>query len=178
MMRLAVFALADEVVPVEGFTPLVTGVGKVAATLALTEAIAKERPECVLNVGTAGTFRRKVGDIVACRRFVDRDFARLPLPGIGWELGQDGPSVSTGDNFVTGGEDDGCDVVDMEAFALARVCAHFGVPFACVKYVTDIIGQNSVALWEAKLAEARERLTLYFERYGTGLLYEPCAEAR
>jgi adenosylhomocysteine nucleosidase len=32
-----------------------------------------------------------------------------------------------------------------------------------VKYVTDVIGQNSVKHWEDKLAEARQGLSNFFE---------------
>ena len=34
--------------------------------------------------------------------------------------------------------------------------------FISVKYVTDIIGQNSVKHWEDKLADARQGLSHYF----------------
>lgn len=35
-----------------------------------------------------------------------------------------------------------------------------------VKYVTDIIGQNSVKHWEDKLADARKGLGEFFEALG------------
>ena len=40
-----------------------------------------------------------------------------------------------------------------------------GVPYQehAVKYVTDIIGQNSVKHWEDKLADARKGLGAFFE---------------
>ena len=56
------------------------------------------------------------------------------------------------------------DVVDMEAYAEAQVCNELGIPFLSVKYVTDIIGQNSVKHWEDKLADARRGLSAYFEK--------------
>ena len=54
------------------------------------------------------------------------------------------------------------DVVDMEAYAQAFVCRSKEIPFISVKYVTDIIGQNSVKHWEDKLADARQGLSHYF----------------
>lgn len=63
-----------------------------------------------------------------------------------------------GDTFLTELSDVSGDVVDMEAYAQALVCRAKNVPFISVKYVTDIIGQNSVKHWENKLADARKRV--------------------
>jgi adenosylhomocysteine nucleosidase len=52
------------------------------------------------------------------------------------------------------------DVVDMEAFALARVCVAERAPFACIKYVTDGADADSAAHWAAALDAA----SLAFER--------------
>lgn len=46
------------------------------------------------------------------------------------------------------------------------VCRAKNVPFISVKYVTDIIGQNSVKHWEDKLADARKGLGEFFEKLG------------
>ena len=51
----------------------------------------------------------------------------------------------------------------MEAYAQAWVCRTKNTPFIAVKYVTDIIGQNSVKHWEDKLADARKGLGAVFE---------------
>lgn len=73
---------------------------------------------------------------------------------------------NTGDTFLTELSDVKGDVVDMEAFAQAFVCRAKNVPFIAVKYVTDIIGQNSVKHWEDKLADARKGLGEFFEQIG------------
>ena len=73
---------------------------------------------------------------------------------------------NTGDTFLTELLDVKGDVVDMEAFAQAFVCRAKNVPFIAVKYVTDIIGQNSVKHWEDKLADARKGLGEFFEQIG------------
>ena len=57
-------------------------------------------------------------------------------------------------------------IPDMEAYAQAQVCRELGIPFLAVKYVTDIVGQNSVKHWEDKLADARRDLTAYFKGIG------------
>ena len=70
---------------------------------------------------------------------------------------------NTGDTFLTELSDVKGDVVDMEAYAQAWVCRTKNTPFIAVKYVTDIIGQNSVKHWEDKLADARKGLGAFFE---------------
>jgi len=77
-----------------------------------------------------------------------------------------GGVCNTGDTFLTELSDVSGDVVDMEAYAQALVCRAKNVPFISVKYVTDIIGQNSVKHWEDKLADARKGLGEFFEKLG------------
>lgn len=161
---------------------VITGIGKTQAAASLAFAIAEHKPDAVLNIGTVGSYRHNVGDILVSRRFVDRDMQRLPIDGVCRELdmsdlsfGEGLPSVvdgqetatsmriNTGDNFVFSPEEDlGCDAVDMESFAFAWVCRKAGVPFLAVKYVTDKLGQNSVEAWAEKLEHARRDLQAYF----------------
>ena len=54
----------------------------------------------------------------------------------------------------------------MEAYTQAFVCRAKNVPFIAVKYVTDIIGQNSVKHWEDKIVDARRELGFFFEKLG------------
>lgn len=70
---------------------------------------------------------------------------------------------STGNTFVTETASFRGDIVDMEAYAQAHVCGELNVPFLSVKYITDIIGENSGKHWEDKLAEARTGLATWFE---------------
>lgn len=154
-----------------------TGVGKVKSAFYLTEAINQGQPDLVINVGTAGTIHHGVGDIFVCRRFIDRDMAKLADLGVECEIDSSGLLAqkgyclrwqgegvcNTGDTFLTELSDVKGDVVDMEAYAQAMVCRAKEVPFISVKYVTDIIGQNSVKHWEEKLADARTGLAVFFE---------------
>ena len=67
----------------------------------------------------------------------------------------------TGDNFVddvpleayTFGDNWMCDVVDMESYALAKVCSHYEVPFISFKYITDYADEHSVGDWEDNLGD-------------------------
>lgn len=185
---LSTFAVAEEIIQIKipkfQVVNIVTGVGKAQAAHVLTKSIAEWQPCCVLNIGTAGTQRWKVGDICLSRHYIDRDFQRIPLPGLSFEITDrnilppmlnswidllkrevtlNNATVNTGDDFVTGGELLTGDVIDMEGYAQALVCREMGVPILSVKYITDVVGENSVEIWEKKLAHAREALTLLFE---------------
>lgn len=154
-----------------------TGVGKVASSIALMDAIDRYQPDLVLNIGTAGALRHAIGTIKVCTHFIDRDFQKEPALELNFELDSKDLLLSsgfcnawdvdgicnTGDSFVTSLSDaTHDDVFEMEAFAEASVCAFKKRPFVAIKYVTDIIGQNSLKLWEDKLADARTELTTFF----------------
>lgn len=175
-------ALPGEFVPVELPGAVVehiyTGVGKANSAFRLTEAVCRIQPDLVLNVGTAGTLKGKVGDIVLCSRFVDRDLFSLGELGVEirqdvsdrvdafpWEWGLSIDGVcNTGDSFVTEPSELEGDVIDMEAYAQALVCKKMNIPFLAIKYVTDVIGHNSVKHWEEKLANARLDLLNFFKK--------------
>ncbi len=155
-----------------------TGVGKVKSAFYLSEAIGHGQPDLVINVGTAGSVNHRVGDIIVCRHFVDRDMLKVQALGVECEIDSagllqqkgyclqwpgEGGVCNTGDSFLTELADVQGDVVDMEAYAQAFVCRARQVPFISVKYVSDIIGQNSVKQWEDKLADARKALGEFFE---------------
>jgi len=61
--------------------------------------------------------------------------------------------LSTGDRFVTKKLED-CHLVDMEAYAIAKVCEINDVDFKCYKYVTDYVGSNSTEIWEENIEES------------------------
>jgi adenosylhomocysteine nucleosidase len=54
------------------------------------------------------------------------------------------------------------DVVDMEAYALAKVCWLEGAPFACAKYVTDGADSSAAIDWQANLPKAAEAFARLF----------------
>ena len=154
-----------------------TGMGKVNASMRLMRAICEHHPDMVINAGSAGTLNHKVGDIIVCNRFIDRDLRKVTLNGVVSEIefGKDAinrifaghqlvyGTCNTGDSFITEGNDIEGDVIDMESYAEADVCREMGVPFFAVKYVTDIVGQNSSQEWFAKLADARAGLKHFFD---------------
>lgn len=157
----------------EGVPVLYTGIGKVNAAWALTRALGRwaGATPTVVNFGTAGSPTLPTGSVVACRRFVQRD---IDLTGLGFALGttpfeDDVPAViehpalwsdlpdalcASGDRFETGPLEIPCDVVEMEAYALAKVCLREGVPFGAVKYITDGADQGAAHDWQANLPRA------------------------
>jgi adenosylhomocysteine nucleosidase len=159
---------------------LYTGVGKINATYKLTElfgtyhsrpAVRRNHP-LVINYGTAGSRELPVGELVDCTRFIQRD---MDCTGFGILKGQtpfedteiilDSNSefnpigkhyvCGTGDNFVDNIEDEieYVDVFDMEAYALAKVCSYYYVPFISFKYITDNADEHSPKDWEDNLGD-------------------------
>ena len=161
---------------------VISGIGKANAAMNVMKAVLEYRPDYVLNIGTAGTLNHNVGDIIVSHHFVDRDM--IPLADFGLESDVvtskpmdialisilSGKScsgdfvVNTGDDFVTADAHISGDVVDMEAFAEALVCRKMHLPFLSIKYVTDVVGQNSVSLWEEKLADARVGISAFLQK--------------
>jgi len=158
-----------------GADPLYTGVGKVNAAATLARRLAQMRcagdpMPLVVNLGTAGSRGVPAHSLVACNRFSQRD---MDVSGMGFAPGvtpfDSIPPViefpplfehlpqlhcSTADSFATHLHSVDGDVVDMEAFALARVCVTENVRFACAKYITDGADSDSAAHWEAALDSA------------------------
>lgn len=161
-----------------------TGMGKVNAAMKTMRAICEYHPDMVINYGSAGTLNHNIGDIIVCNRFIDRDLQKVTVNGVVSEIvfGTDAArdvlteqrlterakvlwgTCNTGDSFITSGADIEGDVIDMESYAMADVCREMGIPFVAVKYVTDVVGQNSVESWQEKLADARKGLTDFFAK--------------
>lgn len=162
---------------------LYTGVGKVNAAYGLTRKLAEYRhaalaPPRVINFGTAGSQRHKTGALLECRAFVQRDMdvtglgvplgvtpfeeipARIEIPPVFGDLPQG--VCGSGDSFVMTAAALDCDVVDMEAYALAKVCRLERTAFSAVKYVTDGADHAAGADWQSNLHRAADLfLTLY-----------------
>ena len=175
---LIAIALPDEeqgLLRAAGYDLLFTGVGKVNAAAVLARALAERRhagrgPRLVVNFGTAGSRRHDTGAMVACDRFAQRDMdvsplgfphGHTPYDEHGGELsfppiftGLPAGLCGTGDSFETGVGMLSCDIVDMEAYALAKVCRLDGIDFACAKYVTDGADHAAAGDWLSNLPRA------------------------
>ena len=161
---------------------LYTGVGKVNATRAITEHAnhLKALNVSVINYGTAAAVNdnAEVGKLYEVTKYVQRD---MDVTGLGFMKHQtpfespngmvipyrtEPPSLlfnpigknytcGTGDSFVDNIEDETeyIDVFDMEAYALAKVCSYYYVPFISFKYITDNADEHSVGDWNDNLGK-------------------------
>lgn len=177
-----------------GIAVLYTGVGKVNAAIATTRRLADyaqagAKLPLVVNFGTAGSLRHAPRTLVACRRFVDRDmdatalgfahgttpFDELP-PMIEFPAQFSGlPDVicGSGDSFSIRAHAREIDVVDMEAYAIAKACRIAGAGFACAKFVSDGADEHAARHWKENVAGAADRfLALY-----RGIVSPPAAAA-
>ena len=157
--------LADITMP-PGVRVTCCGVGKVNAALAAAHVLT--RPDCrrVINYGTAGSLVPALaGQLVRVASISQRDMDARPLAPLGVTpfedgavtgeiiIGDDGVRLSTGDKFVTSPPEVASDIVDMEAYALAKACHRAGIPFECYKFVTDLADENATANWRENVAK-------------------------
>ena len=163
----------------DDYDVLYTGVGKVNATYTLTSHFGKYGThipyDLVINYGTAGSRKIKKKTLVDCTKFVQRD---MDVTGLGFMRGEtpfedDIPlmldfgiteyntiqrraTCGSGDNFVEDKTNYYGEVVDMEAYALAKICYLRKVPFVSFKYITDGADEQAHEDWEANLADGIE----------------------
>jgi len=169
----------------QGIGVLYTGVGKVNAAVALCRRFSQYRRTgrtlpLVVNFGTAGSLRHPAGTIVGCHQFIDRDmdvsalgFARGATPFDGLPamlefrprfLQLPAAVCGSGDSFATRPREASCDIVDMEAYALAKVCRIEGADFGCAKYVSDGADGAAARDWRENVAGAADAfVALYLE---------------
>ncbi|QCI12512.1 nucleosidase [Pseudomonas putida] len=165
---LFVFALEAEAADAFSHVDAVfTGIGKVNAAIALTTALQTRKPKLIVNLGSAGSPRYGKGELVCCTRFVQRDmdvtplgFARYETPfsdiPVVLEQGLSMPGLplgtcGSGDNFETRHGEAPYDVVDMEAYVLALIAREQGIPFLCLKYISDDAGSDAADDWSVQV---------------------------
>lgn len=160
---LVVVALRSEAAHLGDLDVVLTGIGKVAAAVAVSRAIAECRPSLVLNVGTAGALRDGLEGPHVIGRVLEHDVDHEFLQGLTGEpsvgeivLDADEPTtLATGDTFVSepalrAALAERADLVDMEGFAVARACALADVPCRMVKVVSDAASEGAARSWKAQ----------------------------
>ena len=149
-----------------------TGIGKINATRVTTDLCVRNRyqsfdgsiqNECahIVNVGCAGSHTTDVRTLIKPNAFIQRDmdvrqfgYEQYRTPEeVKWIIGGDDLDhdltvvCATGDNAngysETSDEATAFDAVDMEASAIAAVCAHYRVSFTCYKWITDKAAEDS-----------------------------------
>ena len=82
------------------------------------------------------------------RGLLDFKLGETPFDNINEIINSDeGFSCGSGDSFVNNKIEMNVDLVDMEAYALAKVCKLENVKFRCFKYVSDNADENAPNEW-------------------------------
>lgn len=157
---------------------LYCGVGKINATYRLTRYLIgckpEVRPRLIVNLGSAGSAYFPVGTVVNCTQFIQRDFDVTALGfnayvtpfedsgamlrnGLRYASYPEG-ICGCGDSFDTSNSSQPWNVVDMESYALAKVCQLEDISFACFKYITDGANTDAAASWSERLTETAAKL--------------------
>ena len=166
MSHTTLIAVLDEAKGLEEYPKIITGVGKINATFAACVA-ANTGVKKIFNFGTAGVVRDKslIGKLVRVQHIVQRDMMAMPLELRGVTPYETGPAAATislpkvnsgitlgtGDSFVNGPDEwfgtESVDIVDMEAYAIAKVCKRLNIEFECYKYVSDFADADADVDW-------------------------------
>jgi adenosylhomocysteine nucleosidase len=154
----------EKIIPHKDTLIIQTGVGKVNASMKLTETLVKNNIDAIVNVGFAGaSYHFEVGDVILIEDAMYHDF---DLTFFGYEQGQvphypqkfksdeklsqmildkiehvKKGSLYTGDYFMTNAVDIPY-IADMEGAALYQVAYNFNIPMVSVKIVSDIVGMK------------------------------------
>ena len=158
--KLIILVALEEELPKSMLPELIieyTGVGKINATYRTLEAIQNYNPETIINFGTAGTLNKNIFGLNEIKIFIQRD---MDASKLGFNLGETpfdyistiklsekGLSCGTGDNFVSESPKIKTDLVDMEAYAIAKICKKHKVDFKCYKYISDSADSKASKDW-------------------------------
>ena len=165
MNRIFVAALKEETPNLNYF--YYTGAGKINATYNLMKLIETHRPNEVINFGTVGAVVKNLEGVIECTKFYQRDMDVTALMDL--KIGDtpfddireiitstDGYSCGSGDSFVTGKIPIKVDVVDMEAYALAKVCKLEKIKFRCFKFISDNADESASVDWVVNCKKGAE----------------------
>ncbi|MDR1499165.1 MAG: hypothetical protein LBS34_02665 [Rickettsiales bacterium] len=166
-----------------------TRIGKVNTLISVAQAKVFDKVKAIMNFGTAGCMdgSLEIGSLVQCNTFYQRDmFCQTKDRDVFITPGEETEgdflttksydthllkaSCFTGDSFVLEQssltKNDGTPiryrVVDMEAYALAKFCKKVGIPFVCVKYITDFGDHDQ---WELNLKKSCKAFTEFYTNF-------------
>lgn len=164
MNDLIVFALQSEAPSLFQYQNVFQiGVGKVNAAMNTALLISKFKPKRVINLGTSGGVTLDKG-IYRVRHILQHDVNLIALgikPGQMLndltsfiDLGGEGYTCATGDMHVHEKHKlrVKCDLVDMESYAIAKVCLTTGIECHIYKYVSDLADENAGTTWKEHVA--------------------------
>lgn len=166
MATLLIMALQEEsqgLFEAHGISPNYCGIGLIKAAFITQQLILEKKPTRVLNLGTAGSHTFKQGQLVECTSFVHRQpsgFQTISQKKISTHQITNLPQALCGSaDFIENSQPTtSCDVMDMEAYAMAFVCAQFQIPFHSVKFISDYSDKNLLQDWKKNLRQGAEKL--------------------
>jgi len=151
-----------------------TGIGKVNATYHLMKGIQHFQPDVIINLGTAGSTVFDRGSVICCTSFIQRDMEATALGFQAFETPFEKDSAvlkyglslahlpqgtcGSGDCFETEHTHSAYQVIDMEAYALAKVARNESIPFLCLKYISDGADDDAVSDWNEEVKKAAKVL--------------------
>lgn len=143
------------------YVKVITGIGKINATMAIMSAIHKYDPDIIINFGTAGSLNPVFSKgLFRVAKVAQRD---MDIRALGLELGQAAirepiwyilddvetrPTLTSGDQFVSKRPEMESDLVDMEAAAYAKVCDQYRIILDVYKFVSDNADGEAAGTWE------------------------------
>lgn len=159
----------------------VSGVGKLNAAISFANFLGEV--DSIILLGTCAAYSKKyakVGDILTFKKFYEHD---MDASGLGFDLGEvpfqkkknvvsfgKGHAIMTGDKFISDRNKFGelvkhfkTGFIDMEAFAVAKLCERFDIDFKCIKYITDNGDVNAGDYWSDIVKDASKKLAKVVE---------------
>jgi adenosylhomocysteine nucleosidase len=152
-----------------------SGVGKINAAYWTMKVLQKNDVEKIVNFGTVGAINKKLSGLIIPNKIIQRDMIAEPQAPRGntpfeneklsheiylETLDKTHITLGTGDSFVTEHDplfkEKKIDVVDMEAYAIAKICKLEKVPFECYKYVSDFADDNANETWDKNVSKGYE----------------------
>ena len=169
---LLVVALEEEATHLHslGLPILITGAGKVNAAVAVATTIGEQRPHSLINLGTAGALRPGLTGSHVIARVTQHDLddaALFSLTGLHFgepiDVATSGLTLATGDTFIADPAvrdrlAQHADLVDMEAYAIARAASAALLPLTIVKQVSDEASSEAATSWSASVDACAEQL--------------------
>lgn len=183
MNDLVLFALQDEAPDLfkEYSNVHCIGVGKVNAAINTMRLCNLYHPRRIINLGTAGGIRLGHG-IHRINTVWQHDVNLMALgmqPGIHFNdpvsmiiMPGEGKTCASGDMFITEPERlrVECDVVDMEAYSVAKVANVLGIDVEVWKYISDPATAGAGATWKEQVAAGEPFYRVVLEQIGAKLL--------
>ncbi len=153
-------ALPQETNDLDGINYI--GLGKINAAINTSTILSKFNPKLVINYGSCGGLNKQISGLVEITKFKQHDIDCTPLgfdKGItpydkiqDIELSSSGYTCASGDYFVSDGSAINADVVDMEAYSIAKVCLLNDIEFKCFKFISDSADDTAAKDWETNCA--------------------------